>query len=123
MSETVLVRRILLAIGSRRDCRVWRNNTGSAFVPLTPSGREALRALAARGEVRPVQYGVTGQADISGILNTGQRLELEVKSNTGRLSTEQADFGKMVVLMGGVWSEVRSEADAVEVVEAKCRTT
>ena len=117
MTETALVKRILLRIVSRPDCRVWRSNTGMAYAPLTQRGRDALKALTARGDIRPIHYGVPGQGDISGILKGGRRLELEAKSETGRLEKDQVDFGKMVNGLGGVWREVRSEEDAEDAVE------
>ena len=119
MSETAVVRQILLRVGARPDCRLWRNNTGQAYAPMTPRGRALLREMAASGDARPIHYGVNGQADISGILApSGKRLELEVKTIDGRLSSDQLTFGRMITHLGGVYKMVRSEDEAAEVIDA-----
>lgn len=100
MSEHAIQQAILLALGARRDLRLWRNNSGVAF-----------------GKGRAVRFGVVGQADISGILKGGRRLELEVKRPGERPTEEQARFGAMIRTFGGVWEVVHSVEEAVAVVE------
>lgn len=91
---------ILLALGQRRDLRLWRNNAGMAF-----------------GKGRAVRFGVVGQADISGILTGGRRLELEVKAPGERPTEEQVRFGSMITRYGGVWAVVRSVEEAIAAVD------
>src|SRR3990172_2554155 len=70
---------------------VWRNNSGVAMLP----GRG--------GKRRPVRFGVPGQADISGILQGGRRLEIECKMPNRKLTDEQKSFGKAITMMGGLY--------------------
>lgn len=100
LGETAISKAIELAIGSRRDARIWRNNSGMAF-----------------GKGRAVKFGITGQADLSGILSDGRRLELEVKKPGEGPTTEQADFGAMIERFGGVWAVVTSVDEAIAVVD------
>jgi hypothetical protein len=58
-----------------------------------------------------------GSADISGILRGGRRLELEVKSATGRVRPEQQAFLQMIRDHGGCAAVVRSVAEAVAAIE------
>lgn len=101
MTEHEIQQAILLALGGRRDLRIWRNNSGVAF-----------------GKGRAVRFGVVGQADLSGILKGGRRLEIEVKRRGERPTEEQVSFGAMIQRYGGVWAVVRSVEEAIAVVEA-----
>jgi hypothetical protein len=93
---------VLLALGSRSDCKVWRNNVGTG---RDPSGRV-------------IRFGVPGSADVFGILApSGRFLALEIKSAKGRLRPEQAGWGEMVRRQGGIYEVVRSIEEAVAVVE------
>lgn len=99
-TERVILHDILLALGARSDLKVWRVNV----VVAKDRAGQWLRS------------GPDGSADISGILApSGRRLELEVKSATGRVRPEQEAFLAMVRAMGGVGEVVRSvqEAEAV----------
>ena len=117
MRELELQQRILLALGSRPGVRIWRSNTGVAYAPLTTRGRAALAALSSSGDIRPIRYGVPGQADLTGILApSGQRLELEVKSPSGRARIAQKAYASMVAAHGGRYAVVRSVADALAAV-------
>lgn len=60
---------------------------------------------------RPVQFGVNGQADITGIAR-GWRLEIEVKTATGRQSEPQERFEGMIKSLHGIYLLVRSEEEA-----------
>ena len=66
MTERQILAEILTWIGSRSWARAWRNNAG------------AVRYRDAEGRKRAVRFGMKGQADISGILHDGRRLEIEV---------------------------------------------
>ena len=74
--------------------RLWRANTGVARI-----GR------------RVVRFGVPGQADLTGILPDGRRLEVETKSATGKQSKDQRNFQRMIERFGGVYVLARSVED------------
>lgn len=96
MSETALVKQILLAIGGRPDVRVWRNNTGCLIDD--------------RG--RPVKFGLQGSADIIGLIKpSGRFLAIECKMPKGHQSDQQKAFQSMIESMGGVYVLARSLED------------
>ena len=102
MSERDTLSEILRVIGARSDIRIWRSNSGAAT-----THRGAL-----------VRFGVPGQADISGILApSGRRIEIEVKSATGRQTQQQRRFQAMIERMGGVYILARSVGDVLRVLE------
>ncbi len=103
MTESEILSATLLALGQRPDLRIWRSNTGAA---KTDTGRI-------------VRFGVKGQADISGLLRgSGRRLELEIKTDTGRQRPEQIQFQKMIEAFGGLYILARSPDQAVYAIEA-----
>lgn len=74
---------------------------------------------------RVIRYGVPGQADISGIiasdsrsLSAGKRLEVEVKTATGRLTEAQEAFQAMITGMGGLYLVVRSPQELADALKA-----
>ena len=81
--------------------RLWRANTGTA-----------------RFRDRTVSFGVKGQADLSGILPDGRRLEIEVKTPTGKQTHAQKCFQQMIEKYNGVYILARSVSD---VAEALCK--
>jgi len=99
MSEQSLVAAILNRFGSRPGVRLWRANV-----------------LVARDHTgRVVRAGVTGQADISGILApSGVRIEIECKSPTGKQSHAQRIWGDMIRKHGGIYVVARSVEDVEE---------
>ncbi len=104
---------ILKYLGNRKDCRVWRNNTGKI----------------ADRTGRVVSFGLQGSADIIGIrkaffggygeigtwaalsVECGQFLAVEVKSDTGRQSEAQRKFQAMVEAFGGLYILARRVED------------
>ena len=108
-SETEIQQRIRLALGTRKDLRLFRNNTGSLPDPRTG---------------RPVQFGLArGSADLIGIKQItitpdmvgstiGQFVSIEVKTPTGRLTPLQRSWLEMVSKFGGLAAVVRSVRDA-----------
>lgn len=98
--ERLVQNEILRAYGTRPDMRLWRANVGV--------GKYLDRAT---GTLRVVRYGVPGQADLSGILPGGVRLEIEVKAPGGQQSDEQRNFERMVRRFGGVYVLAYSVAD------------
>ena len=97
MSERELQREILDALGAIHGVLVWRNNTGS----VTRNSRF-------------VRFGVVGQADITGLLPGGRRLEIEVKTSMGPVRPEQVAFGERINRNGGLWFIARTVKDAVD---------
>lgn len=103
MNEAQTQQAILAALAGRRDLRIWRNNSGVAVNQATNQG---------------VRFGVKGQADLSGLLQGGRRLEIEVKSATGRQTPEQKDFQAMIERFGGVYILARTVEDALLGIDA-----
>ena len=95
MREADLQAAILHEFGSRPDIRLWRANV---LVARTKDGRV-------------VKAGVKGQADLSGIRAGGQRIEIEVKSPSGRQSQEQKRWQAMIEKFGGVYVLAKSLED------------
>jgi hypothetical protein len=93
-SEKSIQNAVLRAYATRPDMRLWRSSTGAAQI-----------------DNRFVRFGVPGQADLTGILLNGRRLEIETKSATGRQSVDQKNYERMIVRFGGVYILARSVAD------------
>lgn len=98
MKETDIVKQILIGIGREFPMiRAWRQNTGAT---VNPNGQF-------------VKFGIPGQADISGIMQDGRRLEIEVKRPGGKISDDQFSFKKMIQSHEGLyflvysWEETR----------------
>jgi hypothetical protein len=114
MSETDLQQRIRLALGTRPDVRLFRNNTGTLPDPRTG---------------RPVQFGLArGSADLIGYRTVtitpemvGQQLavftSLEVKTPTGRIRPEQTNWLHTIKRAGGIAAIVRSVDDARDAID------
>jgi hypothetical protein len=102
MTEAELQAEILFAVGSRPDCRIWRNNTG---VGRTLSGQRVIR------------FGLVGSADLLGILRGGRFLAVEVKTAKGRQSEAQRNFQRMIESMGGIYVLARDVQTVVDVID------
>lgn len=127
-SEIEVQQRILLAVGALEGFRAWRQNTGTAWQPITPEARLAFAELrkAHPSGFRPVTYGVNGAPDVMGIaavhaatastfgkpLTVGRFVGLEVKAERGRQSKAQRAFQAMVEGLGGLYRLVRNEDEA-----------
>lgn len=99
IQRVLLARLNALADEHGRLCWCWRANTGMA-----------------RMGNRVVRFGLPGQADISGLLRTGRRLEVEVKTRTGKQTPEQAAFQAQIFQYGGLYllaRDIDSTLDAV----------
>jgi len=94
VTERQVLNAILRKFGTRPDMRLWRANAGAARI-----GRRFIR------------FGVPGQADLSGILRDGRRLEIEVKSPTGRQTPDQRAFQALIERFGGVYVLARAVED------------
>lgn len=97
MTEKQVQNAILREFGTRPDLRIWRANCGVARI-----GR------------RTVRFGIPGQADLTGIAPDGRRLEIEVKSEDGRLSEDQQRFREMILRFNGIHIVARSIHDVYE---------
>ena len=112
-SETELQQRIRLALGTRPDLRLYRNNCGSLPDPRTG---------------RPVQFGLArGSADLIGwrtITITSDMVgrqvavftSIEVKTERGRVRPEQHAWLSTVQGAGGIAGIARSIQDANDLV-------
>ena len=113
-AETDLQQRIRLAVGTRTDLRLFRNQVGQLPDPRTG---------------RPVQFGLArGSADLIGwrtVVVTpemvGQRIavftSIEVKTPTGRLAPAQRAWLAAVHGAGGIAGVARSVSDSLHIVE------
>lgn len=97
-----LVHELLKAL-SLPGVRVWKNATG--------------KARSMHDDDVIIAYGLDGSADITGILkcksNLGIRLEVEVKTGSGRLRENQINFRNMIQRMGGLHIEARDVESVV----------
>ncbi len=112
-AETEIQQRIRLAVGTRSDLRLFRNQVGQLPDPRTG---------------RPVQFGLArGSADLIGWRTitvtpdmVGTRIavftSIEVKTPTGRLSPAQHAWLGVVRNAGGIAGVARSVRDANEIV-------
>lgn len=110
MPEHVTLNAILRYLATLTNVRVWRMNTGAARYGQTK-----------------VRFGLPGQADITGIAiissqwhaPIGIRLEIEVKSSTGRQSREQQVYQGMIEQFGGIYILARSVDDVQHALESR----
>lgn len=110
-AETTLQQQIRLALGTRSDLRLFRNQVGQLPDPRTG---------------RPVQFGLArGSADLIGWRTititpdmVGQQLavftSIEVKTPTGRIRPEQQAWLTAVQTAGGIAGIARSVRDSEE---------
>jgi hypothetical protein len=124
MSEHLIQQRILLAHGSG-DVRLFRNNVGTGWAGqaarITAGNLSAIAHTLRPGDViirnaRPLHAGLcVGSSDLIGyrrVDGLAQFVALEVKSATGRPTTEQTRFLDHITTAGGCAAIVRSIADA-----------
>ena len=104
--EAQIMREIELALSALRRpdgspvCIVWRQHVG--------------KVMSQSGHVTTI--GVEGQADLGGVLFTGRCLQIEVKSETGRLREGQERWGAAMRRMNALWMVARSAEEAVAAV-------
>ena len=100
MTEAAIQSEIHRVIGSRPDCRIWRQNTGVARDTRTG---------------RMIRFGIPGTPDLIGIVSVGgigAFLGIEVKSAKGKQTKAQKSFQSMLARMGGCYILARSVEDA-----------
>ena len=117
-AENILQQQIRLAVGTRPDLRLYRNNCGSLPDPRTG---------------RLVTFGLArGSADLIGWRTitvtpamVGTRLavftSIEVKTRTGRIRPEQQAWLEAVTQAGGIAIIARSVPDAELALSPTCR--
>jgi hypothetical protein len=129
-SEHEIQQRVLLAHGSG-DVRLFRNNVGTgwagAATRVTAGNLNAIAHTLRPGDVvvrnaRPLHAGLcVGSSDLIGyrkVDGLAQFVALEVKSATGRPTTEQTRFLDHITTAGGCAAIVRSVDDAHSVLRS-----
>jgi len=132
--------RLTQLLATKLGARLWRMNVGFGWIA---SPRDTLKATKAvqvtmyPGDVllrqaRPFQAGVEGMSDGGGFVPVvvtqemvGQRvavsLWIEDKQGSGRPSTEQSAFIRMIRLFGGRAGVSRSEDDTAAIIRGEIR--
>jgi hypothetical protein len=120
MSEIHIQHDIMRALGTMPFCRIWRQNVGMGYsyhqvkqLIGMVSAVQLQSALSFARTMRPISYGVPGMPDIGGVLIDGRSLGIEVKTATGRQSSEQIAYQKMMTKFGGLYIVARSADDAL----------
>ena len=124
MSEHEIQQRILLACGSGTT-RLWRNNVGTGWAgqatTVTAANAGAIGQTLRPGDVvvrqgRPLHAGLcVGSSDLIGYRQVGgiaQFVAIEVKSERGRPSLQQAQFLDHIQTAGGCAGIARCIGDA-----------
>jgi hypothetical protein len=101
-AETDLMHAIMIAVSALPQSLWWRQNTG---VFQTMDRRSVIRC------------GVPGMADIGGMFR-GHAVQIEVKTSSGRLSSDQKKWKDAVERAGGFFVLARNPADALSVLAA-----
>lgn len=110
--EGQIMREIELALSALRKsdgspiCIIWRQHVG--------------KVMGQSGHI--ISIGIEGQADLGGVLFTGRCVQIEVKSETGRLREGQERWGAAMQRMNALWMVARSKEEAVEAVLAAVRS-
>lgn len=97
MTETALMREILVELSKLPGGLFWRVNVG------------VVRSF----DGRVMKFGLAGQADIAGVYK-GRHVEVEVKTQQGRLSKRQLWWRNAIESVGGVYVVARRPSDALE---------
>jgi hypothetical protein len=126
MSEKAIQSDIQLALGSRPDVRVFRNNVGTAFQGEAISSKDRVLILK---DFRMIRFGLCpGSADLIGwrsIVITpemvGHRVavfaSIENKTPFGRARDEQHNWCDQVQAAGGIAGFARSVEQATNIIE------
>jgi len=95
VTESQLVKIILAHLSKIPGVFAWRQNTG-----------------AVRTATGMVRFGIPGQADITGVVS-GKRFEIECKSDRGKVSDAQRQFGLRMIECGGLYVVAYVPSDAI----------
>ena len=126
MTEAQVQADVLRYLAGRRDCLVWRNNTGSV-AGIVSRIVKALIAIGMRQAADAVQriandlglhmsFGLPGSADVNVVLR-GRFVAVECKSPTGTQSDLQRAYQSAVERHGGLYILARSAADVAAALE------
>lgn len=125
-AESTILARIRRALGLRRDCRLFRNDCGTAWAGEVVHRRGRTVTL---HKAQRITYGLQpGSGDLIGWRTVeitpdmvGQRvavfLSAEVKNRRGRVSAAQRRWIDVVNAAGGLAGVVRSEEDAEQLLD------
>lgn len=137
MTEQQIQQAIRLRLG-RGESRIWRNNVGTGWAgPATrvdATNLAAMRGALRPGDVvvrngRPLHAGLEkGSGDLIGVRSItvapehvgrvlGVFTSVEVKTPTGRVRPEQAQWVKVIEGLGGLAGVARSVEDAAGIIE------
>lgn len=123
-AESDILRSVMLRFGALPDMRIWRNNTGSAWIGKAASDDAGVVIR----HPRRVTFGLPGSSDLIGIQRVtitpdmvgkeiGQFVGIEVKAEKGRLSKQQKNFQRMIERFGGLYIVVKSPDDVSKHIE------
>lgn len=135
-SETSLGKKIMLALGSIKGVRIFRNNSGFAWIGQSIVIRKKQEVIVNPGDVvirqaRAFHAGLCkGSSDFIGFKSieitpemAGKRIAVfmaaEIKTKSGKASPEQILFTNMVNSLGGIGIIVSDEKEAVEILNKK----
>lgn len=135
-TETNIVREILLKLGSIVGIRLFRNNTGTAYIGASAVIKKREQVWLNPGDVvvkqgRIFKAGLcTGSSDIIGFKSVeitpemiGKRVAvftaIEAKTKSGRASKEQIAFIEMVNKNGGIAFIATNDVEADELLKSR----
>lgn len=135
-SETILGKKIMLALGSIKGVRLFRNNVGWCWQGQSLTIHKRQEIIVNQGDVvirqaRAFNAGLCkGSSDFIGfksVIVTPEMvgkpiavfLSSEIKTKTGKASEDQILFTNMVNKFGGIGIIVSDDNEAVELVSSK----
>lgn len=120
MSEQRVQQEAILALAKIPGVRIWRCNTGvgvgwGEFADIKRAVMQGriTDAIKIMSRIRPITFGVKGQADVAGIGPGGVRIEIEMKFGRGKQSDQQKKYQQMIERMGGIYIVAKSADEAV----------
>ena len=134
--ETNIVRRVLLKLGIDSSIRLFRNNSGSAWIGASRKFTKRETVTVEAGDVL-VQQGrfftaglCVGSSDLIGFKSIeitpemiGKKIAIftaaEIKTQFGKASKEQIAFINMINSLGGIGFIARNENQALEFINRK----
>lgn len=115
-SERDVQARVMLALGSRPDIRIFRNQVGFGYVGEPPYQRKVRFGLMpGSGDLIGWRTRTITAADIGRTF--AQFLSVEVKSDRGAIRENQTVWANVVRSHGGIAVIVRDPRQAIEAVE------
>lgn len=132
------MRRIMLAVGSLPQCRIFRNNVGVGWVGKSKRYTTAATVTVRPGDVviraaRPLHAGLfVGSGDLIGRTTititpamVGQSIavftSIEVKADDGGMDADQINWREQTAAAGGIAFVARSEQEALDAMDAVLR--